>query len=66
MVHLGITKTKSFRLSGATCAPIGVKLNLPCNNRFLANFIQIGQHLWEWRPKCLFMTQNGGQPWLGD
>jgi len=36
---------------------------IPCNNvRTLPNFIQIDQHVGEWRPKTLYSTHNRGPP----
>ena len=33
---------------------------------FVPNFVQIGRHLGEWRPKHLFVAYNRGRPGLWD
>jgi len=61
-------KNSLFVWPGAAHAPIRIWTNncIPCNNRFIPNFVQIGRHLGKWRPKNLFVTHNRGRPGLWD
>ena len=65
MAHLMYYKTEVlFVWPGAAHSQTEHNYSIPCNNRSVPNLVEIGRHLWEWRPKNLFVTYNRGRPGL--